>query len=249
MIGAAEFQERLFQMPLLGVNSTEDVVLARLGLEGAKRLQRFSIRNTGTGDAAITFTAKKRGASTNVSSENIDALQFGSTNRFVGAFANRRVTEGTVIIVDSNVTTAQRVEDTNGDGDLYQTDGPTGPTYPFKVGTINYVEGTIDFTFYHNVTASTTGDYKHTDWAGFGTAITFDVVAGGAEVQYLIYPGNAENWFDSLKGEEEVGFFAKLKAAGPEAFIFFEGAYFGDDSLIWLPPRKGEVQHYPRHNN
>lgn len=247
-IGMMEFRDKVAELTNLGVNKETDIIMARLNRDGCPRLQGFKLYNRGNG--AVTFTLKKRGASTTVAAENIDALRVGATDRFRGSMANRRVTPGTVKIVDSNVGTPQQVEDTNGDGVLYQTNGPAGPSYPVEVGAINYNEGIIDLTFEIGVTLSVTADYKHKNWADFATPITFDVVAGGA-VPYEIGGDKtrSENFQDGIGLDTtEIGFAAKKKSGEVSTTLALEVLYYGDDSLIKLPIKKGEIDDYPYHN-
>jgi len=246
-IGMMEFQTREAELTGLGVRDTADTCLARVNNEGFALLQSFIMKNKGPGN--VTITLKKRGQSYTIAAENIDALRVGATDRFRGPFANRRVTPGSITLVDSNGGVPQKLQDTNSDGVLWQTDGPAGPAYPIQVGSIDYNTGVIDFTFNQAVTLSVTVAYKHTDWTAFGTPITFPLVAGGAERQIIIVPDNADNYFDSLRDEQEFGFFGKRTAADqPPSQVGLVVVYFGDDSKIRLPLVKGEIRDYPYHN-
>jgi hypothetical protein len=244
--GAVEYNNKINELPLLGVNSTSDTCLVRLESSGFRSLQGFELRNNGSG--SVTFTLKKRGSSTAVTTENIDALRIGSTDRYRGSVANRRLTAGTVHIEDDNVTTVQELDDTNGDGILYQTAGPTGPTYPIAVGTVDYTEGTVDFTWLNTVTANVTADYTHTNWSDFSSSITFSIAAGGGRYRYDIYPANAANYIAGIKDESEVGFFAKLNADQSETNLHMFYTTFGPDENVTMPFRKGEINDYPYHN-
>jgi hypothetical protein len=147
--------------------------------------------------------------------------------------------------VDTNVGTPQKVEDTRGDGDLYQTDGPAGPAYPIKVGSIDYINGIIDFRFLIGVTTPIAVDYRHSDWTNFGSSITFNLMAGGGSYIYEIYPevsGRTDNWIDGLRDEKEIGWWGyKTAAAQKETSVGLFLQYFGDSSKISLPPKKGEL--------
>ena len=133
-IRMSEYLNKSTELNSLGVHSVVDVCLARV-TGGLRQLQGFELKNTGKG--LVTFTLKKRGKSYTVAAQNISALQVGATDRIRGALGIRRITPKTVVILDTNVGTPQRVEDKNGDGILCQTNGPAGPTYPLEVGTIN----------------------------------------------------------------------------------------------------------------
>lgn len=247
MIGHADFMLKESEDVALGVNSIADICLARVNKEAFPKLHSFRLKNKGSGN--VTFTLKKRGVSTTIAAESLNGLQVGGSDRFRGPMANRRVTPQTVVIVDTNAGVPQRVEDTNGDGILWQTDGPATITYPRQVGTINYNDAVIDFTFGVAVTLNVTAGYQHTDWSAFGTPITFGLVAGGAERTFLIVPDNAENFFDSVKDEDEIGFFGKKTAVDQaETVLSLVLCYFGDDSDIKLPIKKGEIDDYPYHN-
>jgi len=242
----AEFTNKQAELLNLGVNSLSDQCVARIKGDGMKLVQSFDLRNTGKG--AVTFTLKKRGQSYSIVDEDIESLQVGATDRFKGALAKRRITPKTIVITDANAT-PQRIEDTNGDGILWQTAGPTGPTYPIRVGTIEYNNGVIDFTFVLVVTLTTVEiDYRHTDWTAFTSNITFDIVAGGACVPYIVYPANASNYVKGIKDESEVGFFAKRKTGEVSTMLALAISYFGDDSLMTLPIAKGEIDEFPFHN-
>lgn len=243
-----EYTNKCAELNSLFVPLTTDLCLARILSSSFKQVSSFEIKNTGRG--TITVTLKKRGETTTVTAANKNALRVDSTDRFRGNLGARRLTPKTVIIVDTNVVIPQRVEDTNGDGILWQTAGPVGPTYPVQVGTVDYNEGIIDFTFYATVTLAVTADYKQTDWASFSTPVTFDVAPGGGVYPYIIYPTNAENYMDSVKNADEIGFFAKRKSASDVASsINLSVGYFGDDSNISSQIVRGEITGYPYHNN
>lgn len=251
-IGKVEFRNKYSSDRTLGVSSTTDQGLLRVvgGSNGSlTRIEGFTVVNVLDGD--VTITVKKRGTSFPITAEDIEALQVGATDQFKGPLANRRVTPGTVVITDANGGTPQKVEDTNGDGRLFQTDGPAGPVYPQEIGTIEYNNGKIDFTFLLTVTLTTVeAAYTHTDWTAFGTPITFTVVKGGGTREFKIYPDNAENWVDGVKGQEEVGFFGKLASASDaNSMVVIDIGYFGDDSLVQMPFQKGEINDFPLHNN
>lgn len=246
-IGHADYQVKEAELVRLGVNSVEDVCLARVNREGFKNIQRISLKNKGNGN--VTVTLKKRGQESTVVDENINALQVGGTDRFRGPFANRRVTPGSIVIEDDNAVVKQKVEDTDKDGVLWQTDGPAGPSYPIRVGSIVYEEGKIDFTFVQGVTLNVLADYKHTNWAQFDSNITFDLAAGGGARDYIILPDAADNYFDSLRDEEEWGIFAKRKTSSdPNTFLGLIVGYIGDESPLKLPLPTGEITGYPYHN-
>jgi hypothetical protein len=232
----------------LGVHSVEDVCLARVNKTGFSLIESIELVNKGHGN--VTFTLKKRGQSYTIAAEVITSLQVGATDRYRGKLAQRRVTPGTITILDSNAGVDQKVEDTNADGILWQVDGPVGPTYPIEVGTVDYNEGILDFTFNQAVTNPTTIDYKHTNWTAFGTPVTFDIVAAAGSRKYTILPDDAENYFDSLKEEIEFGIFAKKTASDQDNTVLgLIVWYFGDDSQITLPLVKGEILGTPYHNS
>jgi hypothetical protein len=242
-----DFKTRSAELPTLGVHSVTPICLARLNQAAFGKLNSFSLQNKGKGN--VSFELKKRGQRYTIAAEDISALQVGATDRFRGPFAKRRVDPKSIVIVDVNAVVPQRVEDTNGDGILWQTDGPTTVTYPKQVGTINYNDGIVDFTFELAVTTPVTVDYKHTDWTSFGTAITItSLVAGGGSRDIIILPDRADNFYDGVRDEEEIGFFAALIAGQVPTILGLVVTYMGDDSEIILPPHKGEIDDYPFHN-
>jgi len=249
-IGMVENRNKCSEEVRWGVSSLVDACLGRININMAKRLQGFELKNKGRGN--VTYTLKKRGVSYNIPAENLAALKIGATSQYKGAMAQRRITPGSMIIVDVNVGTPQQIEDSNSDGILYQTNGPAGPVYPVEVGTIDYIEGLIDFTFAIAVTPAVTVNYNHTNWTDFGTPITSDIVAGGGGIRTDVKGvalAVAENFVDGIKDEEEVGFFAKRTAADQARTEL--GAilwYFGNSEEFTLPPIKGEIDGYPYHN-
>lgn len=248
-IGHAEFRQKETEEVALGINtSTADVALARISREtGLRLMTKFCLKNKGKGNATVKL--KKRGEIFPIAAEDISALQVGATAKVQGKLANRRIEKNTVVILDDNAVTPQRVED-SGDGRLLQTDGPAGPTYPVEVGKINYIEGTVEFTFAQAITAPIVADYNHSDWTEFGTPIALDVAAGGGEQVFVVKPTNAQNYLSGIKGQKEVGWFGTLQSANDqETLIGMVVSYHYDDNLIKLPLEKGEVNGYPFHNN
>ena len=248
MIGMMEFTVKEAELTSLGVRSTEDACLARVNKDGFPLLQSFYMKNQGYGN--VTVTLKKRGQEYTIAAENIDALRVGTTDRFRGPFAQRRVKPGSITILDANVGVDQKIQDTNSDGILWQTDGPPGPAYPIKVGTVDYNNGIIDLTFNQAVTLSVVVAYKHTNWVAFDSPITFGMVAGAGARDYIILPDNAQNYVESLRDEIEFGWFGKKTASDqPSTSLMLTVRYFGDDSKIRLPLEKGEITGSPYHNN
>ena len=215
----------------------------------AQQVDSICVKNVGDG-GTLAFTVLKRGVSSSVALEDIAALQVGSTDRFAGALAQRRITPGTVIITDDSAT-PQTVKDINSDGILWQTAGATGPAYPIQVGTVDYNEGLVDFTFLQTATVGTAGfdaNYDHTDWSQFASNITFTVVAGGGERRYIVVPDNADNWFDGIRDETEIGFAAaRNSASDAPSELAVSVTYFGDDANVTLPLIRGEIKDYPHH--
>jgi hypothetical protein len=247
-IKMSEYMNKSAEMNGLGVNDVVPRCIARMPFPSCKQLQGFDIQNTGRG--VLTFSLKKRGVVSTIPAEVITTLRVAASDRFRGIFENRRIVPQTVVIVDTNAVVPQRVEDTNGDGVLWQTNGPVGPTYPMKVGTVNYNEGKIDFTFYNAVTLPVSSGYKHSDWSDFTTPIGFDVSSGGARRSVIVYPDGAENYIDGIKDQEEIGFFAQKKTSGdPSTTMNLCVSYFGDDSHVGTVLVKGEITGYPYHNN
>jgi len=250
-IGMMEYQDREAELVALGVNSTSDIILARFNRAGVMRMNSFELKNKGKGD--VTFTLKKRGKEYPITAEDIDSRQVGSSDRFKGTLAQRRVKPGTVVIVDANTGTIQRVEDTNSDGVLWQTDGPVGPTYPIQVGVVNYHDGTVDFTFQVAVTLSTVdAAYRHTNWTVFSTSVTFSIVKAGGYQHYQV-KGDSARTANILSGmsidEIEIGFAAKKKTVDdPETILGLVIHYHGNDEEVSLPIIKGEIGDYPHHN-
>jgi len=250
MIGMAEYQDRTAELTTLGVNSTSDIVLARFNRAGVMRLNSFELNNKGRGD--VTFTLLKRGREYPIVAENINALRVAATDRFRGKLAQRRIKPGSVVIVDTNVGVPQRIEDSNNDGKLWQTNGPAGPAYPILVGTINYDDAIVDFSFQVAVTLAVTTGYRHTNWTQFTTNVTFDLVKAGGYQHYVV-KGDSTRTENILKGmsfdEQEIGFVAKKKTSSdPETVLGLCIHYHGNDEEVSLPIIKGEIDDYPYHN-
>lgn len=243
-IGYSEFTKgKDTEVVRLGVSSAVDACLARMNVEGAKRLQGYEIHNKGNG--TVTITLKKRGQEYAIPAEALAGIRVGATDRYKGPLANRRASRGSILITDTNVVTPQKVEDTNGDGILYQTDGPVGPTYPIQVGTIDYKNSYIDFTFVVAVTPATQAAYRHTNWTGFTAPITFNVAAGGG-FRPDFSSAQTDNFVDGIKGESEIGWWGKLlSAAEAKSSVGIKVLYFGNDSEITLPLTKGEFEDVP----
>lgn len=247
-IGMTDFQTKTSELTTLGVNQTSDVCLARVNKEAFGKLCSIEVKNKGRGN--VSFKLKKRGLTYPITAENKNLLRVGSTDWFRGPLVSRRVTPGSVVIVDANGGVPQRVEDTDADGVLWQTDGPAGPTYPKKVGEIEYNEGRFDFTFEVAVTLAVLAEYKHTDWTVFSPVLEFaSLAAGGGCRRLILVPDNAATFFNNVRDEEEVGFFAALLlVSDPETILGLVVEYFGDDSDIVLPIAKGEIYDHPYHN-
>ena len=247
-IGFAEFREKYTEQTVLGVKSTVDEALIRIAEKSALNLiSKFDLKNKGKG--SVIFTLKARGKEFPVTNENINALQVGATAQVSGQLGNRRVKPGTIVITDSNVGVPQRVEDTNGDGVLFQTDGPAGPTYPLEVGTVEYNNAVVNFTFQFAITTDVEADYTHTDWQDFSPSITSTIVGGGGQRTFILLPDNADAYFDGIKDMTEVAWFARKSSASEEEGVLGLIVYYhGDDNLIQLPLVKGEISDFPFHN-
>ncbi len=248
-IGHAEFQTKEAELVRLGVHSTEDVCLARVNKDGFMKIVKFSMSNKGKGN--VTITLKKRGVQYTIPAENIEPLRVAASDRFRGPLTKKRIKPISVTIVDANVGVPQKVQDTNGDGVLWQTDGPAGPAYPVEVGKIEYETGIFDFTFVKAVTLTTVeADFQHTDWTAFTPAITFGLVAGGGARSIILFPDRAQDYTEDVRDELEWGFFGK-KTASDQAntTVGLITSYIGDDSPIKLPHEKGEITGFPYHNN
>lgn len=244
-IGMKDYVDKVAEQVALGVNSVADQCLARLNKQGAVQMRGFMIKNRQSG--SVIFSLLARGKEVVVTAEAIVGLRVGTTNQVKGAMANRRVKPGSILISDTTTTTPQIVEDLDGDGNLYQTAGPVGTTYPVKVGTVNYIEGTLDFIFRSALTGAVPAAYVHTNWKAFTTPITSTVVAGGGRFEYRV-ENDGSNFITGLNGEEEIGFFAKkLSSSEENTMLSLKLEYFGDDSQIQLPIKKGEIDGYPHH--
>lgn len=246
MIGHQEYNIKHTEDPTLGIASTNDECLLRVDKAGLRLLHSFEVKNKGKGNATITI--KKRGMEYTIAAEVLTALQVGATDRFRGPLTKRRVKPGSVVILDSNVVVVQRVEDTNGDGILWQTDGPVGVTYPKEVGKINYHTGWIDYVFENAVTAPVVGDYKHSDWSPFAAPISLAVVAGGGHRTFIIKPDNAAAFLAGVKEESEIGIFGKLDVDQVPTTVGVLVYYAGPQDDMQLPLVKGEIRDYPYHN-
>lgn len=190
------------------------------------QLKELHMKNMG--DENVNYRLLTRGRSTPVAAENIAALRVGATSQFAGKLANREITPGTFTATDAGVP--QTVHD-DGDGNILDAALNI-------VGTIDYENGEIDFTFAAAfVGPGVTSNYTHTGWLAFTVPITGVMAAAGGEADLILLPGGGDNYADGIKGNSLIGLM--MYSAGVGSRVKVEAIHTGDSSGFKLvpPPR------------
>lgn len=125
----------------------------------ANRTSKIGAMNLG--DNPIHVRARHQGATKTITNEHLVALHVGS-NRYVGKVAAKAIVKGSVTITNAGAPVTI-VDDSN--GVLYDT-GFVGVAAN-KRGTIDYVNGIVDFTFGSGPTQPVRMTYQHTDFTDF----------------------------------------------------------------------------------
>lgn len=203
----------------------QNQVVVQCSVEGLKELHMKNM-----GDENVTYEVLARGLSTPVVGENIAALQVGATSQFAGKLANREITPGTFSATDAGVP--QSVND-DGDGNIVDSAAPAT-----VVGTIDYENGEIDFTWPAAFAGpGVTADYTHTGWLPATAPITGTLAAAGGEADEILLPGGGDNYADLIKGQTYIGLM--MYSAGVGSRVKVEAVHTGDDVKFKLvPPRR-----------
>jgi hypothetical protein len=203
----------------------QNQVVVQCAVQGAKELH---LKNMG--DENVTYELLARGRSTVVAGENIAALQVGATDQFAGKLANREVTPGTFTANDA--AGAQNVQD-DGDGNIVDAAAPAT-----VVGTIDYENGEIDFTWMAAFGGGAcTSGYTHTGWISFTVAITGTIASAGGEADIIMLPAGGDNYADGIKGQTYLGLM--MYSAGVGSRVKVEAVHTGDDvNFKLVPPRR-----------